>query len=192
MIRIALLLLVALLGACRSTPQRPGPTADAAPALLLAPVSLGHSVHADQQLEAWFGERQLQLRCAVAVDAHRLQVVGLSPAGQRLFTVQQDASGIDAQSAIPGVLEGLRPEWLIADLQLAFWPLAALQQAYPVDQGWALSIDEDGGNRLLRRNGRLMVQIHRASPDVEAWNGRVLVVNYWFDYALDISSQRLR
>jgi len=150
---------------------------------VLAPATLGSSRSAQQILRAAFGERDVVLRCVVSASPQQVEVIALTALDQRAFTVVWDGTRwkLDVSPMVPS---SMRPEWLLADLQFALWPLLALQTAYSA-AGWEVS-EPGGGVRRLRHDGRLIAQVYYASAD--PWSGRYWISNFRYGYALAIDS----
>ncbi|EWG97816.1 hypothetical protein Q427_33995 [Halomonas sp. BC04] len=93
-------------------------------------------------------------------DDHKLQLALLSPQGQRLLTLVQDAEGTRFR---PGAAfePPFTAEWLANRLAWSLWPSAALEQAFG-DSGWTLREDVEG--RLVEYRGRPMARI-TGSPE---------------------------
>ena len=111
---------------------------------LLSPASFGQNLQASQQLEVMIGEDQRQLLIAFAVDDQQLRVTGLTANGQRLLSISYDGHQTHSQydQLLPEVLD---PDVVLAQLQQAYWPLAALQANYA--EPWR--IVETGQQRQL-------------------------------------------
>lgn len=179
---LAITVVCALAAGCAAAP-----TAGPAPATLplLPPASLQASRSVEQILHAAYGAGDATLQCVVEVTPQRLQVVGLTALGQRVFTLVQDGAGVSAEASAyaPAFID---PHRIVADMQLAYWPLAALQSAAP--PGVRVSEPRDGVRRL-ERDGRLVAEVHFA--DADPWNGRLWLANFEFGYSLDIESRSL-
>jgi hypothetical protein len=179
-------LLLALAGAGCSAVPAPEPATEGAPEQppLLAPATLGASRDSGQILRAAFGEHEAVLRCVVRVTPQQIDVVALTALGQRALSLDWNGKDWKVETA-PMVPAALRPEWLLADLQLALWPLPALQAAY-APAGWEVS--EPGGSvRRLRHDGRLVAEVEYA--DADPWKGRYWISNFRFGYALAIEPE---
>jgi hypothetical protein len=149
---------------------------------LAAPAALSARA-ASQVIHAVYGSRSMTLSTAIQLDAAGLKVVGVTATGQRLFTVSWNGTEVSAQKSafVPGDVD---PERVLADVQLALWPLPAVQQAF----GQAgLDVTEPfAGVRRLRRGAALIAEVHYAGAD--PWNGRLWFVNFEFDYSLTIDT----
>jgi len=110
-------------------------------------------------------------------------VVGVTATGQRLFTASWNGSTISADKSafVPASVE---PERVLADMELALWPLAAVQSAFSAA---GLEVTEPfAGVRRLRRGDALIAEVHYASSD--PWNGRLWFVNFQYDYSMTIDT----
>ncbi|MBL6751629.1 MAG: DUF3261 domain-containing protein [Nevskia sp.] len=174
--------LAALLSACAAAPpsaEITQPPPQHPP--LLPPASVDAPHQAEQVMRGAFGTRDFTLRCVVRATPAQIFVVGLTATGQRAFSVSWDGTAWDTRSA-PMVPDSLRPDLLIADVQLALWPLPALQAAY-APAGWEVS-EPGGGVRRLRQGGRIVAEVHYADP--HPWNGRYWISNFRYSYSLEI------
>jgi len=151
---------------------------------LLAPDTLGGSRDAQQILRAAFGAREATLRSVVSVSPQKIEMVVLSALGQRAMSLEWNGHDWKVETA-PMVPSTLRPEWLVADLQLALWPLPVLRAAYQ-PAGWEVS-EPGGGVRRLRRDGKLVAEV--AYADSDPWHGRYWISNFRYGYALAVQAE---
>jgi hypothetical protein len=169
---------VVLAAGCALTPSESA----AAPPALAPPAALTPRA-ATQVIHAAFGARAVTLRTAIEVDAAALRIVGVTATGQRLFTVAWDGRAIAAERGA-FVPENLDPARMLADVQLALWPLEAVRAAFRERN---LEVSEPfAGVRRLRRGDDLIAEVHYAGPD--PWSGRLWFVNFEFDYSLTIDT----
>jgi hypothetical protein len=187
--RLVILTIAAgLLAGCQTAPPAargaasPAPGADAAH-LALAPPDAAGTRSASQVIHAAYGARSIVLRTAIESAPGRLDVVGVTATGQRVFTAHYDGTRIDAQRS-PFVPDRLDPERVLADMQLALWPLSAVQAAFR-ERG--LTVTEPfAGVRRMSRGDTLLAEVHYASAD--PWAGRLWFVSFEFDYSLTIDT----
>jgi hypothetical protein len=103
----------------------------------------------------------------------------------RLFTMKYDGQATSVDNNVP-IPPQLTAERLLADLQLVYWPANTLEKPLAA-AGWQLS--EVAGTRRLRRDSRLVAEVHYAAAD--AWSGRAWLVNLEHGYTLSIESKAL-
>lgn len=158
------LTMLLLLGGCAGTARRP---AAELPPLALSPASLGAAVALQQRLEVRHGGRLQHAQALLEIDADSLRLVLLA-GPKRLLTVHWD--GIElTQQRDPALPEALSAQRFLADIQLAYWPTAAIRAALPAD--WTLL--EDGATRTLRYQDQTVLVIE--SDASVRWLGRILI-----------------
>jgi hypothetical protein len=178
------MVLALLTSACATVPAPSAPSASSLPVLPAA--SLGSSHSAQQIVRAAFADSDATMQCVVEITPQRMSVVALNALGLRLFSVAVE-DGQTTVERMPGVPEQIQPERILSDIQLAYWPLAKLQQAY---RGSAWQVSEPfAGTRRLKRDGRLIAEVHYAQPTRNPWNERLWLSNYEFGYSLSVTSQ---
>jgi hypothetical protein len=179
-VRAAALASAALfLAGCAASAPRPASVAAGLP--LLAPATLGESRTVQQVLHVAFGDRDATLNAVLSLTPEKLQVVGLNAVGLRLFTVEYAGGELKSERA-PGLPAEVDPARVLSDLQLAFWPLSALQAATR-DTAYEI-IEPYARARRLKRNGRLIAEVHYA--DDRPWSGRVWLSNFEHGYSLAV------
>jgi hypothetical protein len=175
-LRSPIWIVLAVLAGCATRIQQPAKVPLASPAAVSAR-------SASQVIHAVYGARAMTLSTAIELDAATLKVVGLTATGQRLFTASWDGNVVSAQKSA-FVPESVDPERVLADVQLALWPLPAVRQAFSQS---GLEVTEPfAGVRRLRRGDALIAEVHYASAD--PWNGRLWFVNFQHDYSLTIDT----
>ncbi len=173
---------LSLLVGC-ATPRQAAPAEDTVPARALAAPGAVPPRGASQIIRAAYGAREATLRTAIEIDASTVRVVGVSATGQRLFTASYDGKSIVADKT-PFVPQDIAPERVLADMQLALWPLTAVRDAH---RAAGEDVTEPfAGVRRLRRDDRLIAEVHYSSAD--PWNGRLWFVNFEFGYTLTIDT----
>ena len=93
---------------------------------LLPPESFGQSLSVLQSLELQYKGKTKQLLAQLEITPKKITFVGLSPMGNRLFTVLWAGQNFSDEH----LLKNIRDEWplpfepkrILADVQLALWP----------------------------------------------------------------------
>ncbi len=176
--RLPLILATVLLAGCAHTARQPAGPAPRG----LAPVSAVSPRSASQVIHAAYGERAATLRTALEVSASDIKLVGVTATGQRLFAASYDGQTVHAERGT-FVPADIHPERVLADMQLALWPLPALRQAL----GSAYEVAEPfAGVRRLKRDGHLVAEVHYAGDD--PWSGRLWLVSFEHGYSLTVDT----
>jgi hypothetical protein len=105
--------------------------------------------------------------------------------GLRAFTLKYDGEHLSEERA-PQVPSALQADRLLNDLQLVYWPLPALQQAWQAAGGEVT--EPYPGTRRLQRGGKLLAEVHYAA---DPWNGRVWLRHFDHPYSLFIETSPL-
>jgi hypothetical protein len=172
-----------MLAACAHAPKRADSTG-AVSMPLASPDALA-ARSASQVIHAVYGARTIILRTAIQLDSSGLRVVGVTATGQRLFTAHWDGKTVSAEKSA-FVPDSVDPKRVLADMQLALWPLASVQAAFA---GAGLEVSEPfAGVRRLRRGDVLIAEVHYTTTD--PWAGRLWLVNFEFDYSLTIDTSQ--
>jgi hypothetical protein len=184
---ISFTLLIGLAGCASIHPQGeslPGPARarfDVRPQPLfpLAP-PLGPARRIVQQLTAHWPGREETLLCVLELDSRRIAMAGLTQDGLSLFNLSYDGKILEADKN-PLVPETLVPELIVADLQLAYWPLDSMRKQLPK----GLKLDAGPGFRRLSAYGKPLAEIRYLSAD-SAWPEAAELVNLQYHYRLTI------
>lgn len=149
-------LLLALLGGCSLTP--PLPPAPSQPALA-EPTTLKRQL----TFESAESSDSPTLIALIRLDGTALRVALLTPYGQRLVTLVDDAGGsryVVGDVPLAEIEQRLPPAaWLAARLQWCLWPAAALREAF-AGTPWRLTLSER--SREIRYRGQLIARISPA------------------------------
>jgi hypothetical protein len=176
------------LAGCAAAPSSPEQSALIAPALrfaIPAPRDLGYPIDASQLVTAHFrGETQV-FEAHLTVSAERVVFIGLDPLGRRALTVTTTNQGMTIDKA-PWLPAGLRPENIIADVAIMYWPEAAVRRGLARSEATL----EDGPNmRSITDHGREVIHIdYGPRPTGAPWARSVRYRNLAFDYELDLQS----
>ncbi len=173
---IAAALPLVLAGCANTTPPQPVQRLN----LKLAPAALGEAVSLQQHLTVERNGRIDELDAAIEIDEQRVEVVGLA-FGQRVLTVRYDGKELTTwrHVMLPAQVRG---EDVLADMQLALWPVEAVAASLPA--GWR--VEEKDQLRSLYLDRELVTTIaYSAKP---RWLGTIKMNNLRYNYRLTIES----
>lgn len=130
---------------------------------------------------AWSGHKETML-CILELDKRHIAIAGLSNAGMSLFSLSFDGKKtvLDKSPLLP---DSISPEFIIKDLQLAYWPLAKLQKILPYQ--WRL--EDNRHHRRLYFNNNLQAEVDYLQPD-NVWAKLVTLNNHRYQYKLSIKT----
>ena len=168
-----------LLSACAGL----GPPESAVPAWEpLPPHTLGRTLAAQQRVQARLGGHRRVFDAAVEVNRQGLQVVLLTPLGQRVASLRYNGRVLrfEKGAAAP---DSFPPAMMLEAMQMIYWPAAVLNGRAGAG-GWR--IEEQRRRRVVFYAERAVAEL-RYSTD-EPWQGRVEMVNYPHGYSLTVDS----
>lgn len=176
---LAYLVVLAYLNGCAllSPPGDPG-SAELMP--IASP--LGPARRIVQQIKATWTDRQETLLCVLELDQRRIAIAGLSSDGISLFNLNYDGKTLALEKS-PLLPTTFSPEFIIRDLQLAYWPPAELQKILP--KAWHL--ETDSHHRRLYFNHERHVDVDYLQPD-PVWAKSVTLTNHRYHYQLHIKT----
>lgn len=170
-----------LLVGCAAAQRRP---VAELPPLALSPASLGATVALQQRLEVRHAGRSQHAQALLEIDAESLRLVLLA-GPKRLLTLHWD--GIElTHERDPALPEALSAQRFLVDIQLAYWPTAAIRSVLPAN--WSLL--EDGATRTLSHQDQTVLQIE--SDASVRWLGRILITRPTSGHRLQIDSVSAR
>lgn len=123
---------------------------------LLDTTSFTRPLSISQVVEIAHDGESHRLLAELELNERQLIIVGLSSLGMRLFTLDYNAQNLSFSSSamLPA---DFKPHYLLADIQLIYWPLAALQQQF---ENSGISIREEDEHRLYYRGGTKIIDIY--------------------------------
>lgn len=171
-----------LLAACATDREQTPALATVMAALQLPPpAALGRSVDAVQLLTARHGDQSFTLEMRLSINSERLLLVGTDLMGRRVMTLRWDGQNISFDHP-EGLPEVIRPEAMLADVVLLYWPLEVVREIVGTDG----DVEDTPGGRTVRRGGRAVMV---ASYEGPLWNGIIRYRNPVWDYTIEIESR---
>lgn len=146
----------------------------------------------NQTITTVFRDNHQTFLSQLEIDKEQLTMVGLATFGARIFTMKYDGERLDF-ATIPQVASKIRPEILLAEFQLASWPLAPLKEqmdnstpkTYWFTAPRKLEIEESEGNRSIFFGGLKVINIDY--KDGEAGSKEIIFQNLDRGYTLYIT-----
>ncbi|MEA2756035.1 MAG: hypothetical protein QOJ54_2324 [Aliidongia sp.] len=182
-----LLLSVVLLAACASATSPKG-IVRVAPGLDLVmpqPRDLGRSLEATQLVSARFGDQTTVFEGHVSVTPERLLLVVLDPLGRKALSVTWNGAAVVSEKA-DWLPQALRPENMLADIILLYWPEAAVSRALAPSGGTLVGAP---GSRSIFVAGQEVIHAdYLSAAEGAAWAGHAHYRNLPWGYDLDIQS----
>ncbi|TRW93216.1 DUF3261 domain-containing protein [Candidatus Methylobacter oryzae] len=143
---------------------------------------LGPARRIVQQINAVWADRRESMLAVLELDARHIAMSGLSNDGLSLFNLTYDGNTVVSDKS-PLLPESVNPEFIIADLQLVYWPIAELQKKLPAD--WRLEAAQN--KRILTAGNNKQVEVNYLSADPD-WPKAVELVNFRYNYRLNIKT----
>jgi len=183
---IALLGILLLSGCALFDAPRSTPLPGGAQWQLLSPDQLGRSISVTQRVTGNFNGQSVALLFYLEVTPDRLALVGTTPDGSELFSLEKTASALNVH-ATPLLPKQLRPEMVLADLQMAFWPAAAIEKNLRDtdlqlrEQNEAVGMRRTITQQSTQQNGEPVITIDYDSAD--RWRGSVRFEQHVWHYS---------
>jgi len=119
-----------------------------------------------QTITIEYGENHQTFLSQLETDSEQLTMVGLATFGARIFTLEFDGERLQF-STIPQVAARLSPEHLLAEFQLASWPIEPIREqmrnskpkTYWMAAPRKLQIEESENNRSIYFGGLKIINI---------------------------------
>jgi hypothetical protein len=186
---IAVAAFLSLLVGCALPPEVPPTSGEVAlaPGISLslpAPADLGRKVEAVQWVAARYRGNLLTFEARLAVDGDALVLVGSDAMGRRLLTLRWTGTAITVTDRADELPDDLRPENILADILLIYWPETALR---PHLKG--ATVRDADGVRSIRSGDAEIIRIVREG---DGWSGRARLDNLAWAYDLDIRSAEVK
>ena len=180
------LLLALLLASCAAGPVPSRTVVRIAPALDLVlprPSDLGRSLDATQLVQAHYGDQTMVFEGHVSVTPERVLLVVVDPLGRRALSVTWTDAGVSYDAA-PWLPATVRPENMLADIVVLYWPEAIVRQALV---GGSL-VATPGTRSILVAGHEVIHADYQPATVGETWAGHAHYGNLPWGYDLDIQS----
>ncbi|MDR1998151.1 MAG: DUF3261 domain-containing protein [Candidatus Margulisbacteria bacterium] len=112
-----------------------------------------------------YAGRTMNITSAVKLTAEQIKVIALADLA-RLFTISYDGSAIDTEYSAVAKTYPIPPVYILADIQLIYYPLAALKKHLPA----ALTVTEKDNVRLISKAQTEIIRISYTDQSIRLEN----------------------
>jgi hypothetical protein len=136
---------------------------------LMSPAALGISQVLTQSVTIKHANEEHNMLAQIEIDSHSLVFVGMTPLGQRLFSIEYRANKwhYDVDQILQ---DRINLEYLLADFQLSYWSPELLQQRL---SGGTLQLEAANRRVIYReRDGKKLIDI-RYDNKSAPWKGKL-------------------
>lgn len=188
-LRHAFLLLLSIwAGGCAGSEDVvPAPLVDLGTAIASWP---GPDFRVTQLVTSGSGDNARKALFTIEVIDSTLVMVAVTPVGLPLFQARADRNGVDLTS-VRMIDEGMKPEWILADFVLTFWPAQLLAGALP-NEGYRIE-DSEFARTIKAPDGSPVVSIRYALPTTltDRLRGEAHLINHQLSYELTVKTLTL-
>ena len=158
---------------------------------LLPPESFGQSLSVLQSLEVQYKGETHQLLAQLEITPKKMTFVGLSPMGNRLFTVLWTGQNFSDEN----LLKNIKDEWpfpfepkrILADVQLALWPNIPTQNGIKIRETALPNM-----SREILRSDLKEYPIMRITYETRPfWQGLIVIEHLERNYQLSIETLQI-
>ena len=158
---------------------------------LLPPESFGQSLSVLQSLEVQYKGKTHQLLAQLEITPKKMTFVGLSPMGNRLFSVLWTGQNFSDKN----LLKNIKDEWpfpfepkrILADLQLALWPNIPTQNGIKIRETALPNMSREI-LRLDLKEYPIMRITYETRP---IWQGPIFIEHLERNYQLSIETLQI-
>lgn len=122
--------------------------------MLRHPKTLGKSLSASHFVKATYNDKTHAFRLASTFTPNKIEIHALAAMGQEIFSMIYDGEQATVKTIIK--LKKMKPEYLLFDLQLIYWPKAQIQQSL---SGTSLTIKDTLNKRTIFSDNKAIIEI---------------------------------
>ncbi len=184
-----------ILCACAGQPNNETPPDDAvsnlvqiAPDLTLTmpdPADLGRSVEVTQLVTAHYDRQNFTFEGHINATPERFLLVGLDLMGRKIITIDWTKDKITYEKA-SWVPPQLRPENILADMVLLYWPAASVRHALAASFGKLVT--DSNSRTIMINNKKVWHADYQPAFKGDPWSGRLHYRNLAWNYEFDVQS----
>ena len=150
-----------------------------------SPADLGHSVEATQLVTAHYGDQTFAFEAHINATPERFLLIGLDLMGRKLMTIDWTKDKISYATA-PWVPAQLRPENILADIVLLYWPDSVVKTALAKSSGKLVTAS--GVRTIMSGNKQIWQATYESKPKDDPWSGQLHYHNLAWGYDFTVQS----
>ena len=181
---VALLMLVSCISAYQTSTQKVM-IAEEVTFELIPTIPFDNGLRLTQSAQASYNNQNHDLIFETEILDQQLVMVGLTPTGTRLFTVQMQNQLISA-TGYSAMIDQIKPEYLLADLQLSLWPFEDITRAI---SGAKVTQPSSTQRRITKAGIDIITIEYSENP---AYKGSVYFQHHQRGYSLRIEPLSIR
>ncbi|HEX4368793.1 MAG TPA: DUF3261 domain-containing protein [Rhodopila sp.] len=152
------------------------------------PASLNRRIEAAQLVVARYRTQTIAFEARISAAPDHFNLLCIDTLGREAVRIHWTQAAIVSEKA-PWVPKNLRPENMLADIVILYWPEAVVAQALAPSGGTILA---ELGFRSIRLAGKELIHAQFHPTDTDPWNGKARYHNLSRDYTLDIQSRLIQ
>jgi len=143
-----------------------------------------HDITLNQIVVGTYEGKSYSMNVITQISKKKMTVIGLTPFGVRAFTLNYDGQNLDLKlSGFIKNAEEVKPEYILADMQLIYYPLADIRKNISGN----ISVKETnkkGLKRIFYHGKKPFIEINYSSDDV--WKSEIIYKNLGQKYQYKI------
>ncbi len=126
----------------------------------------------NQLLNGKYKDKNYSFNLVTKISPERFNTVALTKFGARIFTISYYDNHLDfVPTPLIKATSKIRPEYILADIQLVYWPLDEIRKNLTGDVEILESKNGKGFTRTLSKNGKIFIEISYSTKD--KWNSKI-------------------
>jgi hypothetical protein len=148
---------------------------------LSSPKSFGKTVTLLQRIESIYQGKKSTFIANIEINAQKIIIVGFNQMGIKIFNLEWKGKGEAINFSMITNHSTIKPEYILADLQLSYWPLKSVGGVLKVEES-----DHEGFQRIFKKRGKMIIKIN--ADHKIPWKGKTNFEHLEKNYSLKIET----
>jgi predicted exporter len=149
------------------------------------PADLGRFVEATQLVTAHYEDKTFAFEAYISTTPEHFLLVGLDLMGRKIMTINWTTEGTVFETA-SGVPSQLRPENVLADIVLLYWPEAAVRKS--LKASYAKLVITPHGRVVVSNHKKVWQADYQLNAKRDLWSGQLHYRNLAWGYEFNVQS----